>query len=240
MRTNPSIVALFAVIALMGLSPRAHAQWAVVDVGAIAQLVKQVGTLEQQLETARSHLAQAQQQYQSMTGGRGMERLLSGTVRNYLPPDWAALESAVSQGSGAYRALSGLIQSKIDANAVLDAQHLARLSPEERAQLDSARRSAAMLQVTTSQALQTTSGRFDSIQQLIDAIGGAHDQKAVLDLQARISAEQSMLQNEQTKLQLLFQAAQAEEWARQQRAREQGIASIGSLRQLPPIGLNGH
>ena len=31
--------------------------------------------------------------------------------------------------------------------------------------------------------------------------------------------------------------AQAEEWARKQRVREQAIASIGSLRDLPPLGL---
>jgi len=104
-------------------------------------------------------------------------------------------------------------------------------------QIEAARRSAAMLQVSTSQALQTTSNRFNAIQQLIDAIGGAQDEKAVLDLQARISAEQSMLQNEHTKLDLIYQAAQAQEWARRQQAREQAMVSFGSLRQLPPMGL---
>jgi hypothetical protein len=46
-----------------------------------------------------------------------------------------------------------------------------------------------------------------------------------------------MLQNEQTKLNVLGQTAQAGEWVRQQRAREQGIADIGSLRTLPAMGL---
>lgn len=223
---------------LIACAPAAHAQWAVVDVGAIAQLVQQVQTLREQLQTARDQLTQAQQEYQSMTGNRGMERLLAGTVRNYLPPDWAALEAAVRQAGGSYRALEAQIGAAIGANAILTPQQVARLSPEERAQLEAARRSAAMLQVTTRQALQATSSRFDSIQQLIDAIGSAQDQKAVLDLQARVSAEQAMLQNEQTKLVLLFHAAQAEEWARKQRSREHAIASIGSLRHLPPIGLN--
>jgi type IV secretion system protein VirB5 len=91
------------------------------------------------------------------------------------------------------------------------------------------------LQALTRQALSETSRRFGSIQQLIDAIPGAGDQKAILDLQARIQAEQGMLQNESTKLGVLYQAAQAEEWARQQRVREQAIASIGSLRDLPPL-----
>jgi type IV secretion system protein VirB5 len=47
-----------------------------------------------------------------------------------------------------------------------------------------------------------------------------------------------MLLNENTKLQVLYQAAQAEEWARHQREREQGLAGIGSLRELPPMGLD--
>ena len=46
-----------------------------------------------------------------------------------------------------------------------------------------------------------------------------------------------MLENEQTKLGVLYQAAQAEEWARRQRLREQAIADIGSLRRLPALGL---
>ena len=237
MPKSHSMVSVVAVLTLMGLCSTAHAQWAVVDVGAIAQLVTQVATLKQQLLTAQGQLTQAQQHFQSITGSRGMERLLAGTVRNYLPPDWAALDRAVQQGGAQFGALALQVQAAINGNAIIDAARLAKLSPEERSQIEAARRSAAMLQVSTSQALQTTSSRFNAIQQLIDAIGGAQDEKAVLDLQARISAEQSMLQNEHTKLDLIYQAAQAQEWARRQQAREQAMVSFGSLRQLPPMGL---
>lgn len=223
---------LFAAVA-----PAAHAQWAVVDVGAIAQLVRQVTTMQQQLTTARDQLTQAQAQLQSMTGGRGMEQLLSATVRNYLPANWAELDAAVRQTGSAYQALTADVQAAINAIAVLTPQQLAALSAAEREQLEDARRAAAMLQTTARQALQATSDRFAAIQQLINAIPGAQDQKAILDLQARISAEQGMLANEQTKLEVLYQVAQAEEWARRQRVREQGIAGVGSLRNLPPMGL---
>jgi hypothetical protein len=47
-----------------------------------------------------------------------------------------------------------------------------------------------------------------------------------------------MLQNEQTKLMVLYHAAEAEERARRQRASELAIANIGSLRRSAPIGLN--
>ncbi|TLZ36440.1 MAG: hypothetical protein E6K32_16855, partial [Gammaproteobacteria bacterium] len=69
-----------AALSILVVAPAARAQWAVVDVGAIAQLVKQVATLEQQLTTARNQLNQTQLEFQSMTGGRGMDTLLAGTV----------------------------------------------------------------------------------------------------------------------------------------------------------------
>jgi type IV secretion system protein VirB5 len=218
-------------------APSAHAQWAVVDVGAIAQLVQQVATMEEQLTTMQAHLRQAEQEYQSITGDRGMQNLLSGTVRNYLPADWQALQAAISQTSSAYPAFAAAIQTSLDRNAVLTPQQLAALSATERDRVVAARQSVAMLQATTEQALGTISGRFETIQQLITAIGGAHDQKAILDLQARISAEQGMLANDQSKLQVLYQAAQAQQWAQQQRNREQAINDIGSLRRLPAMGL---
>ena len=224
---------LIAIVGVAGLAPAAHAQFAVIDVGAIAQLVQQVKTMSDQLETARNELTQAQTAYQSMTGQRGMERLLANTVRNYLPEDWAALAAAMQR--------AGTLGHEVDAlmlqNAVLSAESVSALSPEERAQLETARRSAALMQATSRQALATTSQRFANLQQLIDAIGSANDQKAVLDLTARSTGELAMINNEQNKLAALFQAQQAEEVSRRQRTREQAIAGIGSLRRLPSLGL---
>jgi type IV secretion system protein VirB5 len=224
-------------LAFLSYCGRAQASWPVVDVGAIAKLVEQISTMQEQLVTAQTHLAQAQAQFQSMTGGRGMERLLAGTTRNYLPSDWRSLADAIHQTGTGFRGLSAGISAAMDANAILTADQISDLSPAERDQLLAARRSAAMLQTTTHEALENTSSRFASIQQLIDAISSAQDQKAILDLQARIGAEQGMLANEHTKLQMIYQTAQAEEWARKQRAQERAVADIGSFRQLPPMGL---
>jgi type IV secretion system protein VirB5 len=166
-----------------------------------------------------------------------MDRLLSGTDRNYLPANWAQLEAAMQRADGTYRVLGVRLQALLSDNALLSDERVAALSPMEREQLEAARRSAALSQATSRQALETTSGRFQALQQLVDAIPGAQDQKAILDLQARIAAEQAMLANEQTKLNVLHQVAQAEELARKQRLREQALADIGSLRRLPPMGL---
>lgn len=230
-------VATLAALVAVGVSPASHAQWAVIDVGAIAQLIQQLYTMEQQLETLQSHYRQAQQEYQSITGSRGMQNLLTGTVRNYLPADWQALQASLTQASSAFPALSSSIQRAISANAVLSAQQLAGYSAIERNQLQGSRQSVAMLQATTQQALSTISDRFASIQQLISAIGTARDQKGILDLQARISAEQGMLANDQSKLQVIYQAVQAQQWATQQKNRELALSDIGSLRTLPAMGL---
>jgi type IV secretion system protein VirB5 len=237
MVTRRKLGLLAACLLLSVGAPVVRAQWAVIDVGAIAQLIEQIATMYQQLETARNTLRQAEQQYRAMTGGRGMDRLLSGTDRNYLPANWAQLEAAMQRADGTYRVLGVRLQAILNDNALLSDERLAALSPIEREQLEAARRSAALSQATSRQALETTSGRFQALQQLVDAIPGAQDQKAILDLQARIAAEQAMLANEQTKLNVLHQVAQAEELARKQRLREQALADIGSLRRLPPMGL---
>jgi type IV secretion system protein VirB5 len=220
-------VLLGTAIAILGLAPSARAQWAVVDVGAIAQAIQELATLKQQLQTVEQQLSQAQQTYQSMTGIRGMQNLLSGINRNYFPASSTQLLSALAMP----------IQSTINTNAILTSQQLASFSPAQQQQLNAARSNAALMQVTASQAYATASNRFGSVQQLIGAIPSATDQKGILDLQARIQAELGMLQNEQNKLQMLFQLVQAQELSLKQRNREQALVDVGSVRGLPPMGL---
>jgi len=210
-------------------APAARAQFAVIDVGAITQLITQAQILEDQLTTARDHLAQAQAEYISITGGRGMERLLAGTQRNYLPGSWADLQGAMQAAGGLYGALSGGVAATVAANAVLSPQALLLLPADVREQIQTARRLTALQQNLTRQALANSSNRFASLQKLIDTIPAAADQKAVLDLQARVSAENSMLQNEQSKLLTLFQLVQAEEHASEQRLHERAVVGYGQF-----------
>jgi type IV secretion system protein VirB5 len=224
--------AALAAIVLSVASLSARAQIPVIDAGALVQLLTEVNTLEQQLNTARQDLAQAEQQYQSTIGGRGMGQLLAGTVRNYLPANATAL-----QGSGAGFALGADVNSNISNNAVLSAQQVSALAPAEQDAVLAARRNAAIVQAISQEALAHTSDRFAALQLLINTISQAADQKGILDLVARITAEQGMLQNEQTKLNVLGQAALGDELARQQRERERAVADIGSLRTLPAMGL---
>jgi type IV secretion system protein VirB5 len=221
------IALLFALFS--ALAPDARAQLAVFDVASVTQLIQQARTLAQQLEAARQQLAQAQTLYESTTGGRGMQLLLSGVTRNYLPTDWPQVSASVQGVNGGSSTLAQDISTAISANAVLSAPQVAALPPDQQAQIVSARRSAALLQAVTQEALANSSGRFASIQQLVAAIATTNDQKGILELQARIGAEQGMLQNEQTKLQVLYQLALAQTALGAQREREQVIAGQGSF-----------
>jgi type IV secretion system protein VirB5 len=223
-------ILVLSVAASLACNPAAQAQWAVVDAPAIAQLVQEVHTMELQLATARNQLQSAQQTLQAMSGDRGMELLLGGTTRNYLPANWTQLTSALQrQGGGSYAGLSAEVQSIVSANAILTPQRLATLSSTDQQQILAARQWSAMQQSLAHEALANSSGRFAALQSLIAAISTAGDQKAILDLQARISAELAMLQNEQTKLQVLYQGTQAQEVSLRQQVREHVIDGQGSF-----------
>jgi type IV secretion system protein VirB5 len=230
-----SVIAI-SLLALGAVRP-AHAQFAVIDIASLTQLIQEYETLQQELSTAQSQLNQAQAQYAAITGNRGMQQLLSGTNRNYLPTGWTQLSQVMAGSAGGHPALSSEVRTLITSNAILTPAQVASLSPAQQAQLTAARQSPAMLQAISRTALANSSDRFASLQQLIGAIGGAGDEKASLDLTARITAEQGMLQNEQTKLEALYRVAESEERSRVQRLREQAIADQGSLRRLPPMGL---
>lgn len=209
------------VSAYMGVSmlaaPVVQAQWAVVDAPAIVQLIQEVQTMEEQLQTARSQLAQAQQALQSMTGNRGMQQLLSGTVRNYLPSDWTQLSSM------------GGVPQIVSANAILSQQQLTQLPLDAQQWIQATRQWTAVRQAVARQALTNAGKRFSAIQSLIAAIPAAADQKGILDLQARISAELGMLQNEQIKLQVLNQTMDAQDSMLRQQARELVIEGHGNF-----------
>ena len=222
-----SVVVIFGLLALS--LPAAKAQWAVIDVAAVARLTSEVQTLEQSLVTEQQQFLNAQRQLQAMTGSRGMQNLLSGIRRNYLPQDWAQLTAAEQGNVSEYPVLAASIRADAAAEDRLAPAEAGELSASAQAQLRVDRQTAALLQAVATDALSNSSARFAELRQLISAIGGARDQKAILDLTARIAAEQTMLQNEQTKLRVLFASAQAQEWMARERAREGAIMAQGNF-----------
>jgi type IV secretion system protein VirB5 len=211
--------------------PSAHAQWAVIDVAAIQQLVVQVNYWKQQVVGMQNQLNQLKQTHSALTGDRGMELLLptNDVQRNYLPKDWAEMLKVLDGTSAQYGALTAAVTAAMDARAVLNDARLASLSEVERESVLRARQSASAAAVTAQRAYANAGQRFAALQSLVNAIGNAPDAKAIADLQGRIAAEEAMLDNEQAKLATLAQATQAEQWAQAAQLREAAIAGHGEF-----------
>ncbi len=220
---------MIGVVLMCSAAAPASAQWAVVDAPAIIQLIQEVKEMEQEVQTAESQLNQAKQALATMTGDRGMELLLSGISRNYLPSSWSQLAGAMTGNGLGNTALTASIRAAIGTNSVLTPQQLAVLSPANQQQVAAVRQANALQQSLAQAALTNSSARFASIQSLISAISTASDQKGILDLQARISAELGMLQNEQTKLQVLHQTTDAQSAVLAQQEKERIIAAQGNF-----------
>ena len=230
----------FALLASLGITRSASAQWVVIDPTALTQLLIQVQQISQEITLAERTLTEAQQAYNSITGNRGMQNLLSSANRNYLPTNWTQLSGAMSGGGGAYAALGSDVSATVNRNAVLTPTQTSQLSANELDSLTQRRQSVALLEALARAALSNNSNRFSSLQTLIGAIASATDQKGILDLHARIAAEQTMVSNDQEKLTTLYQAARVAAETERERADEKAIADIGHLNQLPPMGLRAH
>lgn len=202
----------------------------VIDGANLAQQIQQVFAWAQQYVQMLQQINQMRAAYQAITGGRGMEGLmyLSNAARNYLPPDYNEMLNVVNNASVTYSALSSQMQGIMNSNAVLNPGQLAALSTQAQQAVNQGRQAAAMLEMLTRQAQQNTSQRMTNMQGMITAIGTASDDKAIQDLQGRIAAEQAMLITDQTKLQALYQMAQAQEMQRQQRVRENASLGFGT------------
>lgn len=203
----------------------------VVDVAAIAEAIKQYQQMVQQLETLNNQLNQAKQQYESMTGGRGMENLLANENRNAIPTNWQET-LAMMEGGGQ---ISGLAQSIKESSRRVDTATLDQLSSSARTMYEQQSNSSASQLASAGTVYDSASERFGRLQGLMDAIPTATDLKAVGDLQARIQVEQVMLQNESIKMQALAQAAAAQNRIERQQAAELMMVKPTGRQQLAPV-----
>ena len=78
----------------------------------------------------------------------------------------------------------------------------------------------------TSEAYKKASERIRDIQVLLNKVNDAPDAKDIADLQARIQAETTMLQNEQAKITMMVKLQEIQEKKSNQLATEIGIRAI--------------
>lgn len=226
------------IIAMLCLAPSAWAQIPVTDgallgqgqtqhMESVAKYVEQINQLKMQVEQMRT-------QYAAITGVRGLGTILNDPrVREYLPEDWKRIYDAVRSGN--YEGLTEEARRIYEANHVYDTCE--GLVAEARQTCEAQAVKPAQDKALTMEAYNRAAARLNQIEALMGQINQTEDPKAIAELQGRIAAEQALVQNEQTKLQLFALISQAEDRLQQQRRHElymQEAAKTGRL-QLQPI-----
>lgn len=209
-------------VSLVLVSSQALAQIPVTDGAAIKTSVQQqVETMAKwklQYDQMVSQIDQMKQEYQSITGVRGLGDVLNNpALRDYLPEDWQGVYDSVK--SGGYAGLSGRAGQVYNDNKIYDicVNHTdaqSRISCEAQAVKGAQDKAFAL------DAYDKAKERLGQIDALMQEINRTQDPKSIAELQGRIAAEQALIQNEQTKLQMYSMVASAEDRLQQQRQRE--------------------
>lgn len=206
----------------IAMSSTAFAQIPVTDAASISQQVSAqieiIAKWKMQYDQMTSQINQMKQQYESLTGSRNLGQILNNAaLRDYLPNDWQGVYDAVK--SGGYSGLSGRAQSIYEANKAFDACMVFKLV-DQRTACEAQAVKGAQDKAFALDAYDKAKSRLTQIDQLMAKINDTPDPKAIAELQGRIAAEQAMIQNEQTKLQMYQMVAAAEDRLQEQRQRE--------------------
>ncbi|MCP1634885.1 P-type DNA transfer protein VirB5 [Kerstersia gyiorum] len=206
----------------LSLSSAAFAQIPVTDGASIANSIQQqietIAKWKMQYDQMTSQINQMKQQYESLTGSRNLGQILNNAaLRDYLPNDWQGVYDAVK--SGGYSGLSGRAQSIYEANKAFDACMVFKIV-DQRTACEAQAVKGAQDKAFALDAYDKAKSRLTQIDQLMAKINDTPDPKAIAELQGRIAAEQAMIQNEQTKLQMYQMVAAAEDRLQEQRQRE--------------------
>ncbi|KVW77407.1 P-type DNA transfer protein VirB5 [Burkholderia ubonensis] len=176
----------------------------VIDIASIQQAILMVQSMKQQYDQLKS-------QYDAVVGNRGLGQILNNpALRNYLPDQWQSIYDLVKSGQ-----LGGITGA---ANQILQQEGLAgAFTPGQQRYNDVLAANKAMAM----QAYDATIKRLDNIKALMAQSDLTQDPAAKADLQNRWSAEYTMVQNEQTRLNLAKQLQESElKLADEQRHRE--------------------
>jgi type IV secretion system protein VirB5 len=227
-------IAILAFIASTMFGTSANAQIPVTDGASIAQdIMSQVETMakwKEQYDQMTQQIDQLKQQYQAITGTRGLGDILNNpSLSSYLPAEWQQVYNQVRQGG--YAGLTGSARSIFDQAKVFERCGSLRGSEKIICESDSAKSSQDL--AFANEAYDNATRRLDQINGLMRRINSTTDQKAIAELQARIASEQNAIQNEATKLQMFSVVAQANDRMIQERRSQEFTRSNQAPAQFP-------
>lgn len=219
-----------ALVLVLAAAPGARAQQIVHDPTSYAKMVEEARTALQQLQALQAEVEQGRQLFDSLNDLSDVNALAGALglpeVRNPLP-DLSALRAAAD---GDLSAL-GRLAERADA---IRAEHRLFTPPSgdlpaaEAWYRDSLERAGARgaRDLAVGEAIsEAADQRLEGLETLRRALDTAPNARAVMDLEARLAAEQALIQNEQVRLQGLALTRDAEERLEQQRARERAEAA---------------
>lgn len=204
-------------LSLAALSPASHAQGIpVIDVANLIQAVMQVLNDVTKIANQVEQIEALQNQLASINGVRNLGNVYDSTaLKNYVPSNAFNLVNAVdTSGYGGLTATSKTLRDAAMIYNCLDRAGAARTDCQAR--LAQPYQQKGLLQ----DAMTSASGRLAQIKSLMNQIDGTTDQKAVLEIQARIGAENAMLAHEMSQVQMLTGMADSEERIARARDRE--------------------
>jgi Type IV secretion system proteins len=233
---------LFLSLLLCAVGKPVYAIDLVFDEQALVTNLQQLASWAQQLQQMKAQLTQQSGTLQSMTGNRGMADVLpiANSMRNYLPQGASDMASVLNNTNNSYSGMSSQIQALVKNNSILSNASLTNMnmSPQQSKLLTDRRTNAAAIQSIASQGMANASARFSYLQSLMSQINTTTDPKAIAELNARIGAEQTMMTNEQTKLQQTISLMKGQDAIIQQQQNELAIQQTGSVRNLTQPNLS--
>lgn len=221
---NRRLLAAAAASALIGLSGAARAQVIVYDPTSYAKILQQAQTALNQLQQLKQQVTQGQQVLTSLNQISHVNNLAPSlslpSLRSFLPD----ANTFVSASSGNLASLGPLGSA---AAVIRTANQLFTPPAGDPAGADLvASGNRAALNLATGESVgEAGATRLTGLQQLQAALDTAPNARAVLDLQARLAAEQAMIANDQMRLQGLAMTQQAQDQLQTQRDRERAAAA---------------
>jgi type IV secretion system protein VirB5 len=179
-----------------------------------AELAQQMVQVEQLMQQVKNQ----EDQYQALTGNSSFGNIMNDpSLRNYLPEQWQNIYDQAKNGG-----LSGISSSM---RSIEQQESMTGAStPGQQRYYDTLAANKAM----NEQAYSATMARLNNIQALMQQSNMTQDPAQKADLQNRMAAEEAMVTNDQTRLQLTAQLQKTElQLAEQQRDREFDNAFLG-------------
>lgn len=213
-----------AMAGALAFAPPAAAQLVVHDPTSYGSLLRQATTALDQLRELQAQVAEARRLYDGFNtaSGAGLlaDVLKAPELRAFVPD----IETYVAAAKGDLEALGAIGRRAAEIRAdqrLYTAPADDPLGQDVERQGDRAARDLALGQA----AAEAGAARLEGLNELLAALDTAPNARAVMDLQARIAAEQALSLNDQMRLQGLAMAQDAEARLQTQRDRERAAAA---------------